>query len=166
MIGRNGSDMITVKDVPAEAFINAYAEHLKKTQKVTPIKDANILKTGYSQELTPENEDWFFVRSAAIARTLYLRPERGVGHLRHVFGKRHKPGHKKRFHAVASGKVIRFAIQQLEKANILMAYNDKRNKNFQGEQDETKYPRIVTSEGHQDMNTVAKNVYNSLYKQQ
>lgn len=166
MIGRHGSDMVTVKDVPAEAFINAYAEHLKKTQKVTPIKDANILKTGYSQELTPENEDWFFVRSAAIARTLYLRPEKGVGSLRHVFGKRHKPGHKKRFHAQASGKVIRFALQELAKANIVMSYNDKRNKDFKFEDDETKYPRIVTAEGRQDMNTIAKNVYNTLYKQQ
>lgn len=31
MIGRKSTDKITVKDVPAEEFIKAYAEHLKKT---------------------------------------------------------------------------------------------------------------------------------------
>ena len=34
MLGRNNADFITVKDVPADKFIEAFAEHLKKTQKV------------------------------------------------------------------------------------------------------------------------------------
>ena len=157
--------MISVKDVPAEAFIKAYAEHLKKAQKIKPIAHVNLIKTGHAQEVTPENEDWFFVRCAALARTLYLRPERGVGSLRHIYGRKHKPGLTKRHHEPGSGKVIRFALQQLQGANILMAYNDKRNKGFKADGDtETKYPRIVTPEGHQDMNKIAKNVYEELLK--
>jgi ribosomal protein S19E (S16A) len=34
MIGRTEKDFITVKDVPAQAFIVAYANHLKKANKI------------------------------------------------------------------------------------------------------------------------------------
>ena len=165
MIGRSGKDMVTLKDVPAEAFIKGYAEHLKKSQKIKPIKDANLLKTGHGREVTPENEDWYFVRAAAVARTLFLRPERGVGTLRHIFGKKGRPGFSNPHHSVASGKVLRHVLQQLQAADILMPYNDKRNKSFKAEDgDKTKYPRIITPSGHKDMNTIAKNVFESLYK--
>ena len=53
MIGRTAKDSITVKDVPACAFIKAYAQHLKKTQKVTPIQNHHFLKTGFSREISP-----------------------------------------------------------------------------------------------------------------
>ena len=166
MIGKSSKDTITVKDVPAEAFIKAYAEQLKKAQKIKPIKDANLIKTGHAQELTPENEDWFFVRAAALARSLYLRPERGVGTLRHVYGRRHCSGHSKRHHAPGSGKVIRYALQQLQSADVLIAYNDKRNHDFKADGPSTTcYPRIVSSEGRKEMNLIAKTVYENLYLQ-
>ena len=59
MLGRNSNDLITVKDVPADKFIAAYAEHLKKTQKVLPIKGASYIKTGHFKQLNPYSEDWF-----------------------------------------------------------------------------------------------------------
>jgi ribosomal protein S19E (S16A) len=34
MIGRKAKDSITVKDVPAHDFIVAYANHLKKANKI------------------------------------------------------------------------------------------------------------------------------------
>jgi ribosomal protein S19E (S16A) len=34
MLGRKPEDFITVKDVPAAAFIHAYANHLKKSNKI------------------------------------------------------------------------------------------------------------------------------------
>ena len=166
MIGRPAKDTITVKDVPAQAFIKAYAEQLKKAQKIVPIKDSAFIKTGHAQELSPEDDDWFFVRAAALARTLYLRPERGVNTLRHIYGRKHRQGHSKRHHEVGSGKVIRYALQQLQNAQVLMAYNDKRNKDFRNDNDTTtKYPRIVAPEGRKEMNLIAKSVYESLYQQ-
>ena len=68
MLGRTASDSITVKDVPAQAFINAYAEHLKKTQRIALVKNSHFIKTGHAQHMAPYSEDWFYTRAASIAR--------------------------------------------------------------------------------------------------
>ena len=111
MIGRTHTDLITVKDVPAAAFIKAYAEHLKKSQKILPVDKHEYLKTGYSREISPHDEDWFYTRAAALARKMYLRPGLGVGALRHIFGKNGRNGHRRNHHTKGSGKVIRYALQ-------------------------------------------------------
>lgn len=36
MLGRKPNDFVTLKDVPADQFIKAYANFLKKSQKITP----------------------------------------------------------------------------------------------------------------------------------
>ncbi len=167
MLGRSASDSITVKDVPANAFITAYAEHLKKTQKIQLVKNSHFIKTGHAQHTAPYSEDWFYIRAAALARKIYLRPELGVGSLRHIFGNRKNNGNAKYHHAAGSGKVIRFALQQLEKANILMRYNDKRNRSLTAVPDVkgVLLPRVVTPEGHKELNEVAKQVFRTLYGQ-
>merc|ERR1719427_2260335 len=119
MLGRNQKDLITVKDVPASEFITAYAEHLKKTQKVLPMKNSHFIKTGHYKKVSPYNEDWF-----------YMRPEIGISTLRNVFGGRENNGNANYHHALASGKVLRYALQQLEDANVLMRLNDQRNANY------------------------------------
>ena len=78
MLGRKATDKITVRDVPAEAFIKAYADHLKKSQKVMPMEKGHYIKTGTTREISPQDEDWFYVRSAALARKVFLRPCLGV----------------------------------------------------------------------------------------
>lgn len=159
MIGRTSKDFITVKDVPANEFIKAYAEHLKKTQKVIPMKNYFILKTGHSREISPVDQDWFYVRTAALARKLFLRPGLGVGTLQHIYGKKGNNGHRRKHHTKGSGKIIRYALQQLSEANILMKKNDKRNKSILPhlhEEDSACLPRIVTPEGQKELNEIAK----------
>ena len=78
MIGRKSTDKITVKDVPADDFINALAEHLKKSQKVMPMENGYYIKTGASREISPHSEDWFYIRCAALARRIFLKPCVGV----------------------------------------------------------------------------------------
>ncbi len=168
MIGRSASDFITVKDVPADAFVKAYAEHLKKTQKVTPLANSHFIKTGVGKELNPESEDWFYYRAAAVARRLYVKPETGVGKLRHLFGQNMRHGHRPNKHNKASGKVIRYAIQELERADVLMAYNDKRNTHTKDELPSGKdlgFPRIISPAGQKELNEIAKQVFKSLYGQ-
>jgi small subunit ribosomal protein S19e len=92
MIGRKEKDTITIKDVPAEAFIKAYAEQLKIEQKVTPMAMDAFIKTGISKEVSPHNIDWFYIRTAALARKLALKPNSGVGRLRHIFGENQRAG--------------------------------------------------------------------------
>ena len=111
MIGRKSTDKITVRDIPAEAFINAFAEHLKKSQKVMPLENGHYVKTGSSREIAPNNEDWFYIRCAALARRLYLKPCVGVKTLQHIFGKRGRFGNKKKHHTQGSGKIIRYGLQ-------------------------------------------------------
>ena len=168
MIGRSASDFITVKDVPADAFIKAYAEHLKKTQKVTPIVNSHFLKTGVGKELSPESEDWFYTRAAALARKIYITPEVGVGKLSNIMGKAMRHGHRPNKHSAASTKVIRYAIQELERADVLMAYNDKRNTHTQAELPKGKslgFPRIISPAGQKELNEIAKQVFKGLYGQ-
>ena len=64
---------ITVRDVPAPAFIAAYAEVLKNNDKFVVPKWADVVKTGVHKELAPYDPDWYFIRAAAIARKIYLR---------------------------------------------------------------------------------------------
>ena len=165
MLGRNSTDLITVKDVPADKFIAAFAEHLKKTQKIKPIKGADHIKTGHFKQMSPYSDDWFYTRAAAIARVVYIRPEIGISTLRHVFGGRKNNGNAKYSHALASGKVLRFALQQLEAANVIMRLSDKRNKHFDSLPDKEGklLPRIVTPEGQKELNEIAKQVFAKLY---
>ena len=168
MIGRSASDFITVKDVPADAFVKAYAEHLKKTQKVVPIANSHFLKTAVYKDITPESEDWFYHRAAALARKLYIKPETGVGKLRHIMGGNMRKGHMPNKHNKAGGKIIRFALQELERADVIMAYNDKRNTHTKAELPRGKnlgFPRIISPAGQKELNEIAKQVFKNLYGQ-
>jgi len=52
-----------VKDVSPDAFIKAYAAHLKSNDKIHLPTWVDIVKTGSFKELPPRDEDWYFVRA-------------------------------------------------------------------------------------------------------
>lgn len=54
---------VTLKDVPADKFVVAYAAHLKKEGKLPVPKFCNIMKTATHKELSPYDPDWFYVRA-------------------------------------------------------------------------------------------------------
>ena len=54
---------VTVKDVPAGAFISAYAAHLKRTGKIELPKWSDLVKTSRAKELAPYDPDWYYVRA-------------------------------------------------------------------------------------------------------
>merc|ERR1711916_312176 len=64
---------VTVKDVSAEAFIKTYAAHLKRSGELNLPAWVDIVKTAHFKELAPYDEDWFYIRTASIARKVYLR---------------------------------------------------------------------------------------------
>merc|ERR1712167_44232 len=66
---------VTVKDVPADEFIKACADYLKRQPKFDVPKFHDIVKTGVHKELAPYDEDW-----------LYLRSGTGVGALKKWYG--------------------------------------------------------------------------------
>ena len=112
--------MVTVFDVEPNAFIEELKEELKKFPEIKPPEWAKFVKTGSFKERPPVQEDWWYIRAAAILRYIYVYGKPiGVERLRRKYGgaKRHmhKPGKK----AKASGKIIRTILQQLEKAGFV-----------------------------------------------
>merc|ERR1712048_1129615 len=151
MIGRKEGDMVTLKDVPAGKFIEAYAEFLKKSNKIELPSWVDLVKTGHYHELAPYDDDWFYTRAAAIIRKLYIKPNYGVG---------------RKHHAKDSRGVIRAAMQALEKAKLLSRYNDKSRKDFADDTrptNDTKLNRrVVSDDGKKTINNIAKEVYEKL----
>jgi len=105
---------ITVRDVPADRFIAAYAEVLKNNDKFVVPKWADTVKTGVHKELAPYDPDWYFIRAAAIARKIYLRQGTGVGALKKRFGGSYRRGARPEIHQDAAGGLIRTIIKALD----------------------------------------------------
>ncbi len=133
--------MVSVYDVPVQELINEVAKDLKT--KVKEPEYTKFVKTGISRERVPDNPDWWSVRLAAILRTFYTKQNLGVNILRGYYGSRQARGAKPGKSAKGSGKVIRNAVQELEKLGYL-AKTDK--------------GRIITLKGRQYLDNVAKNV--------
>ncbi|KAL5501394.1 RPS19A [Sanghuangporus vaninii] len=108
-----------VRDVSADAFIAAYAAHLKRSGKLEVPTWVDIVKTGHYKELAPYDPDWFYVRAAAVARHIYLRKHVGVGQLAKLHGGRNRRGNRPSHHANASANVQRKVCQALEKIGVL-----------------------------------------------
>jgi len=119
---------------PAQT-INEIKEELKKNSKIKPPDWAAYVKTGVCAERPPVQDDWWYMRAAAILRRVYLRGPVGVSRLRTVFGTRRRRGHKPAKSMKAGGKVIRLMLQQLEQAELIKKV------------DKPKKGRVVTSKG-------------------
>jgi small subunit ribosomal protein S19e len=130
----------TVKDVPSEVFVQALAQHFKKSDKFKIPAFIDIVKTATWKELPPSNPDWFYVRAAAVARRVYVRGG-SAGGLSKTFGGRKRRGSRPNKHADASEGVIRRVLQQLDAAGITA-------------KDESGGRRI-TKEGQKELDTVA-----------
>ena len=135
---------ITLKDVPADLFIKAYAKQLKTAGVLKVPEWAEYVKTGVGKKLSPYDEDWFYIRAAAIARKIYLRPA-GVGALRKVFGCKKDGNSRPGKASLASGSILRSCVKQLEGMKIL-------EKDRNG-------GRHITSAGRKELDRVAIMVY-------
>merc|ERR1712098_988338 len=78
--------MPNVKDVDAAQFINAYAQHLKRSGKIEMPTWVDIVKTGAFKEQAPYDPDWWYIRAATLARHVYLHMSVGVGALCKLHG--------------------------------------------------------------------------------
>lgn len=109
--------MVTAYDVKAEPLIMEVAEELEDEFEAPGW--ARFAKTGVHKERTPDQENWYHIRAAAILRKIYLDGPLGVSRLRTIYGGRKNHGHAPEHHAKASGKVIRTALQNLENAGLV-----------------------------------------------
>ncbi|KAF8310273.1 hypothetical protein DL93DRAFT_2084661 [Clavulina sp. PMI_390] len=108
-----------VRDISADAFIEAYASHLKRSGKLEVPTWVDIVKTGHFKEQAPYDPDWYYVRAAAVARHIYLRKHVGIGALTKLHGGRNRRGFRPSHHAEAASGVQRRVCQSLEKIGVL-----------------------------------------------
>lgn len=109
--------MATAYDVKAEPLIHEVADELE--DEFDAPDWTNYAKTGSHKQRTPDQENWYHIRAAAILRKIYLDGPLGVSRLRTIYGGRKDDGHAPEHHGKASGKVIRTALQKLEEAGLV-----------------------------------------------
>ncbi|WP_292517224.1 30S ribosomal protein S19e [Methanoculleus sp.] len=111
--------MTTVYDIPAELFIRQVAEELKKNAQIQPPDWANFAKTGVHKEMPPENDDWWYVRAAAVFRRIYTDGPVGAQRMRSAYGGKRDRGSAPSQFRKGSGSIVRKVFQQLEAAGYV-----------------------------------------------
>jgi small subunit ribosomal protein S19e len=111
--------MTTVYDVPADLLIRKVAEALKARQEVKPPAWAAFAKTGVHKEMPPEDPDWWYMRSAAVLRRVYVDGPLGVQRMRSFYGGAKNRGSRPNAFRKGSGSILRKALQQLEKCGFI-----------------------------------------------
>ncbi len=129
-------------EVTADKLVKAVAEELKGKGLVQSPEWVGKVKTGMSKERLPEQSDFWFVRCASLLRTLSLR-QVGVRRLRHKYGGKREHRVSRPHHFAGSGKIIRVALQQLEKAGFVAKVEKK--------------GRVLTPRGQSFLDKVAAN---------
>jgi small subunit ribosomal protein S19e len=112
--------MTTVFDVPADLLIRKVAEALKARQEIKPPAWAAFAKTGVHKEMPPEDPDWWYVRSAAVLRRVYVDGPLGVQRMRSFYGGKKDRGSKPNAFRKGSGSILRRALQQLEACKFVV----------------------------------------------
>ncbi len=111
--------MTTVFDIPADLLIAKVADELKNESVIKAPEWAEFVKTGVHKEMPPENPDWWYVRSAAVLRRIYVDGPIGVERMRSVYGGVQDRGSKPSHFRKGSGSIARKVMQQLETAGYL-----------------------------------------------
>jgi len=111
--------MTTPFDVDANVLVERLAEKLKSDENIKPPEWAGYVKTGAHKEKLPVQKDWWYIRSAAVLRKLYVRGPLGVERLRAEYGGAKRRGCRPSKAAKGSGAIIREILQQLESAGFV-----------------------------------------------
>lgn len=142
--------MTTVYDVPAKDLIDEVAKKLKKEKTVKIPEENKYTRTSMNRENLPEDKDWWYTRCASILRKVYMNKGVGVQSLRAEYGGKKDMGSKAYKARMASGTVVRRALQQLEEADLI--------KKIKG------HGRTVTSKGRSFMDNISKEIFDKISK--
>ncbi len=139
--------MTTVQDVPAEALIEKASQSLKQADAIEQPEWAAFARTGTHTERPPERDDWWFIRTAAVLRKVYIDGPVGTERLAAHFGGKKDRGAKPHQSVKGSRNVVRTALQQLEAAGYVQ---------------QTDAGRKITPEGQSFLDNVAYDVKQEL----
>ncbi|MBI4441248.1 30S ribosomal protein S19e [Candidatus Woesearchaeota archaeon] len=140
--------MPNIYDVEPQALIHKAAQELEKLPHVKIPAWAYFVKTGMHKERPPANEKWWFVRAAAVLRTVYKLGPVGVSKLRKKYGGKKRRGHQPPEYRVGAGNHLRKILQQLEKEQLIKQATKGVHKG-----------RVVTAKGKSFLDTIAAQLY-------
>ncbi len=103
---------------PSE-LIQKTAEELKKQNLIKPPQWSIFVKTATSKQRLPDDNEWWYIRAAAILRSVAKLGPVGTQKLRTRYGSNKRRGHQPSEFRRASGSVIRKVLQQLETAGLV-----------------------------------------------
>jgi len=140
--------MVTVYDVSPQPLLERVAEKLRKEVKVPEF--LYYVKTGAHRERPPDDpERFWYLRLASILRRAYVDGVVGVNKLARHYGGRKNRGVKPEHFHPAGRKIIRVALQELEKVGYL-----QKGQNGKG--------RVLTPKGQSLIDNAAYEVWQSL----
>jgi len=134
---------VSVINVDSHKLIAALSEELKKESEIKPPEWISYVKSGSHNERPIEEKDFWYKRCASLMFNSYKRGNVGVRRLRRKYGGRVQHVVHRSHHRPAGGKIIRLALQQLEKAGLF---------------EKQKTGRIITSKGRKLMDEISKKV--------
>ena len=136
--------MVKVYDVESDALIRETAKRLREMGLKKP-DFVGLVKSGSHTERPPEQEDFWWMRSASILRKIFVNGNIGVNKLRREYGGRKKFGIRPAHFRMAGGKTNRVAMQELEKLGLI-----KKAENGKG--------RVITGAGEKLLDSAAFSV--------
>lgn len=140
--------MTTAYDAPAGLLLERLATHLRDEGKVPPPEWAPFVRTGVHTEKSPAKPDWWYLRSAAILRKIYMLGPVGTSRLAAELGGRRDDGSAPYHPRKGSRSIVRHALQELEEAGYVRA-QEKRG-------------RIVTPQGRKLLDRLAQEIVTKL----
>lgn len=111
--------MVTVYDVQPNKLVKKVAEKLEGMKIPQPAFIGSV-KSGAHAQRIPQQENFWYLRLAAILRNTYVHTNVGVGKLRSHFGGKKARGVKPEEKRKAGGSIIRKGMQALEAAGLLV----------------------------------------------
>ncbi len=109
--------MVSLYRIKPSESIKKAAEALKDT--INAPEWTKFVKTGHGKITVPQQKEWYHIRAASILRKIYMKGPIGTQKLRKAYSTKKNRGHAPSITTLASGKIIRTAIQQLEKAGFI-----------------------------------------------
>lgn len=141
--------MTTVYDVPAQPLIDRIASEMEDQDAVQPPEWAPFVRTGADKERPPEQEGWWFTRTAAVLRKVYLEGPIGTERLASHYGGKRRTDVSPPEAVKGSRSIIRKVLQQLEEADLV-------------EQPQNEDGRTVTPEGQSFLDDLSHQVQEDL----
>ena len=142
--------MTTYHDVPADLLIGELSARLAEMEAINPPEWSAIVKTGTHRERPPSQDNWWYIRSAAILRKVGKLGPIGANHMAQHFGGPKDRGVKPNRAVAGSRNISRTVMQQLLHAGLIESkMNAAGNVNF---------GKVLTPAGQSLLDSVAHQV--------